>query len=309
MSTVKLVLFVLLGILATLFSGVWLLNSRPRERHNVPTAWQMLVGFITDFLDTLGIGSFAVTATLYRLRKTVADERIPGTMNVGHALPTVAQAFIYITLIEVDARTLLVTIVSAVLGAWLGAGVVIQWPRVWIQRGMGLALLAAAGLLAARLIGFLPAGGTAIALDGLPLVVAVIGTALFGALMMIGVGAYAPIMIMVCLLGMNPKSAFPIMMGACAFLMPTSGIRIVRAGTFDSRAAWGLTIGGIPGVLLAAYIVKELPLELMSWLVLAIVITTAVTILIASTRAEQTPATVTTGPATRVEGDVQTAAQ
>src|SRR5206468_3232111 len=101
------------------------------------------------------------------------------------------------------------------------------------------------------------------ALDGTYLAIALAANFLFGALMMIGVGAYAPIMIMVSLLGMNPEAAFPIMMGSCAFLMPTAGMRIIRAKAYDVRAALGLTIGGIPGVLLAAYIVKKLPLDVL----------------------------------------------
>lgn len=296
MPSIKAALFVLLAVLAAVFLLVWLWNLTSREGWRWPTPYHLVVGFITDFLDTLGIGSFAVTTTLYRLRKVIADELIPGTLNVGHCLPTIAQAFIYIAIIQVDMTTLASTIAAAVLGAWLGAGIVTRWPRQRIQRGMGLALLAAAGLMLARLTHLLPAGGDATGLSGGPLVFALAGNFVFGALMMIGVGAYAPIMIMISLLGMNPTTAFPIMMGSCAFLMPVAGLRIIRAGTYDPQAALGLTIAGVPGVLLAAFIVKELPLDVVRWLVVAVVIYTAITMLRAARQSasEIAPAAVET---------------
>jgi len=281
---VKLILFVLLAVLAVAFCLIWAVDLRRSERAIRPTPYELAVGFITDFLDTLGIGSFAMTTTLYRLRKTIPDELIPGTLNVGHCLPTITQAFIYIAIIDVDAWTLALTILAAVLGACFGAGYVIRWPRRWIQCGMGLALLAAAGLILARLTHLLPPGGQANGLEGTYLGIALIGNFVFGSLMMIGVGAYAPIMIMVSLLGMNAATAFPIMMGSCAFLMPVASMRIIRAGKYDARAAMGLTLAGIPGVLLAAFIVKELPLEVVRWLVVVVVIYTAVSMLLSARR-------------------------
>ncbi len=278
------VLFALLALLAVVFGSVWAWSLSRQRQGGRPTVYQTNVGFITDFLDTLGIGSFSLTTTLYRMRKTVADELIPGTLNVGHGLPTITQAFIYIAIIEVEMRTLVLTILAAIVGAWFGAGIVVHWPRKRIQYGMGLALLAAAGLILARLTQHLPGGGEANGLEGPYLVVALVGNFVFGALMMVGVGAYAPIMIMISLLGMNPTTAFPIMMGSCAFLMPIAGLRIIRAGTYDVRAALGLTLGGIPGVLLAAFIVKELPLDVVRWLVVVVVIYTSLSMLQAARR-------------------------
>lgn len=282
--TAKLILFVMLGLFGAAFALVWV-NDLMRRRHWLrPTWFHAFVGFITDFLDTLGIGSFAVTTTLYRPARVVLDERIPGTLNVGHCLPTIVQALIYITIVEVDITTLLLTIAASVVGATFGAGVVAHWPRRQIQVGMGLALLVAALFILARLVNLLPAGGDATGLDGVQLLAACVGNFIFGALMTIGVGAYAPIMVMISILGMNPKTAFPIMMGSCAFLMPVAGIRFIRADAYDRAAALGLTLAGIPAVLIAALLVKELPLDVVRWMVVMIVVYTALAMLAAAVK-------------------------
>jgi len=121
-------------------------------------------------------------------------------------------------------------------------------------------------------------------LQGGWLIFAIACNFMLGSLMTLGIGLYAPCMIVVCLLGMNPKAAFPIMMGSCAFLMPVASARFVRERAFDVRAALGLLLGGIPAVLIAAFLVKSLPLTAVRWLVVVVVIYTAVTLLMAARR-------------------------
>jgi uncharacterized membrane protein YfcA len=249
-----------------------------------PTPLQTAIGFVTNFFDTLGIGSFAPTTALFRMWRLVPVEKIPGTLNVGSSLPAVVQAFIYIVIIEVDALTLTVLIAASVLGAWLGAGVVAGWPRRRVQIGMGLALLTASALLTAGSLQLVPAGGTAVTLRGTPLVLATLGNFMLGALMTLGIGLYGPCLIMLSLLGMNPKAVFPIMMGSCAFLMPTASIRFIREEAYSLRAALGLAIGGVPAVFLAAYVVKSLPLTAVRWIVIVVVLYTAVTLLVGALR-------------------------
>ncbi|MCC6418354.1 MAG: sulfite exporter TauE/SafE family protein [Gemmataceae bacterium] len=279
MPAAKTALLILLGVIGVLFCAVWAGELTRRRGWRVPTPFQGLVGFISDFLDTLGIGSYATTTALYRLRGVVPDEKIPGTLNVGHTLPTIAQALIYITILEIEMMTLVLLIGAAVLGAWLGAGVVTRLPRHRIQVGMGIALLVATGFILGRLLDLFPEGGHALGLDGVLLAAGLAGNFVFGALMTIGIGAYAPIMIMVSLLGMNQKAAFPIMMGSCAFLMPVASVRFIRTEAYDARAALGLALAGVPAVLLAAFIVKDLPLDVVRWLVVVVVVYTATTML------------------------------
>jgi uncharacterized membrane protein YfcA len=281
MPTLKQALFLALGG----FGVFWvLLFWRGLAEHGksapVTTSGRLLgVGFITNFFDTLGIGSFATTTSFYKLWRLVNDRLIPGTLNVGHTPPTIAQAFIYITIVQVDMVTLVLMIAAAVLGAWLGAGVVSHWPKRKVQMGMGICLLGAAALMLMKQLDWMPGGGEATALAGVKLGIGLVGNFVLGALMTLGIGLYGPCMILISLLGMAPTTAFPIMMGACAFLMPVASARFVQAKSYDPPAALGLALGGIPAVLIAAFIVKSLPLSAVRWLVVVVVVYTALALL------------------------------
>ena len=247
---------------------------------DVKPTWQFnLIGFVTNFFDTLGIGSFATTTTIVRQWRLSKDELLPGTLNMGHALPVIAQAIIYTRLVPVDPTTLLLMIVAAVLGSYVGAGVVSGWSRRNIQLGMGGALLAAATLMLLSQLNLMPGGGTLLKIEGTRLALGLLGNFVLGTLMTVGIGLYAPCLILVSLLGMNPTAAFPIMMGSCAFLMPIGALRFARADKVDWRAALGFTLGGIPAVLIAASIVGSLPLSYVRWLVIIVVVYTSVTML------------------------------
>ena len=285
----KFTLIAALVLLAVVYVSVLVMSVRrtrttaPQEPGRdgswLPTPLQALIGFVTNFFDTLGIGNFAPTTAWYRYTKLVPDDLIPGTMNVGHTLPVMLMAFLYLEIVEVETVTLLCMIASAVVGAWLGAGVVSRLPKKRIQIGMGGALIVAALLLTAFQFDLKLEGAQALGLEWPRLIPACLVIGMLGALMTIGVGLYAPCMILVSLMGMNPVAAFPIMMGACAFLMPFASTRFVLSGRQRMRAALGLTLGGLPAVLIAALLVKSLPLYALKWLVVVVVLFTAVQML------------------------------
>ena len=253
--------------------------ARQREDLRWPTPAEILVGLVTDFLDALGIGSFASTTAIYKLRRMVPDELIPGTLNVGHTPSALTESLIFVTAIVVDPVLLVSVVGSATLGAWLGAGVVARLPRRAIQVFMGVALIVAGAVFAAVNLGMLPGGGTAMTLDGWKFAVAVGVNFVLGALMSVGIGLYAPCMITLALLGMHPLAAFPIMMGACALLQPVASLQFFRTGRFAWGPSLGLTLGGVIGVLVAAYIVKSLPLYALRWLVLVVIAYAAIAML------------------------------
>jgi uncharacterized membrane protein YfcA len=307
--TPKAGLFVALAIFFVAYLAAWVLylgrarrrlpEDDPAVERGAPAPLHLAIGFVTNFFDTLGIGSFATTTSLFRMRRVVEDRLIPGTLNVGHTAPTVAQAFIYISIVAADMTTLVAMIAASVAGAWLGAGIVAGWSRTKVQIGMGLALLVAASLMLATQLGLFPVGGEAIGVQGARLGVGVSGNFALGALMTLGIGLYAPCMILVSLLGMSPKVAFPIMMGSCAFLMPVGSMRFIRKDCYALRPALGLAIGGVPGVLLAAFIVKSLPLDKVRWLVIVVVVYTALTMLRSAFTAPRAASTITLPPPDR----------
>jgi uncharacterized membrane protein YfcA len=272
-----------LAILTIGYIGFWFAYTQ-RERLNA--ALHLAIGFVTNFFDTLGIGSFATTTSMYKLWKLVPDQQIPGTLNVGHAINAIVQSFIYITIVEVEFRTLALMILAAIGGSWLGAGIVAGLPRRKVQIGMGMALLGAAILMAMTALNVFPGGGTALALAGPRLIAGLAGNFMLGALMTLGIGLYAPCMILVSLLGMNPIAAFPIMMGSCAFLMPVASVQFIRKERYALSPAVALSLGGIPAVLLAALIVRSLSLNYVRWLVVVVVVYAA-TAMLRSARAEK----------------------
>ncbi|MFL6604262.1 MAG: sulfite exporter TauE/SafE family protein [Steroidobacteraceae bacterium] len=284
MNIGTLILLCALGALTLWYIVRWYLLERTRARDpavdpSLPGPADGAIGFVANFFDTLGIGSFATTTAMFKFRRKPSDEQIPGTLNVGNALPTVSEALIFITAVTVDLTTLISMIAAAVLGAWLGVGVVARLPRRAIQVGMGVALLISAFLFLTRNLGWMPGGGEAVGLHDGRLLFAISVNFVLGALMMLGVGLYAPCLILVSLLGMNPLAAFPIMMGACAFLMPIGGARFIQVNRYSLRSALGLTLGGIPGVLAAAFIVKSLPMTWLRWLVTFVVLYAALLML------------------------------
>ena len=271
-------IFTTLALFTLAYLAIWTraLLPLPDKRPNLPA---LLTGFVTNFFDTLGIGSFATTTSIFKFTRMVPDQLIPGTLNAGHTLPTIFQAFIYIAVIEVDSTTLLLMIAGAVLGSWFGAGWVARLPKRNVQLGVGGALLFACVALLLRQFDLFPAGGDALGLTGGKLLTAVVLNCFFAAISTFGIGFYAPCMTLVGLLGMNPTAAFPIMMGSSAFLMPVASARFVLHGRYAPAVALGLTLGGLLGVPLAAFVVKSLPLTALRWLVIVVILYAAVRML------------------------------
>ena len=291
--TAKVGLLVALVLVNIAFVIGWLLAVRRHHLHGRPDPADVAIGAFTAFLDTLGIGSFAPTTALFKFRGKPADELIPGTLNVGLNPAAFLETFLFITVVAVQPALLVCMVASAAAGAWLGAGVVSRMRRRSIQLFMGVALLIAAFFFAMRnvhelsvrhgdfahFLDIFPPGGEAFGLAGWRFAFAVAVSFVLGALMCIGIGNYAPLMIMLSLLGMHPLAAFPIMMGSDGMLQPVASLGFFRSGRFGHVAALGLTVGSIFGVLVAFYIVKQLPLTMMRWLVTAVVTYAALSML------------------------------
>lgn len=278
----------LIRILLVAFTGFFSFNffkdytkaKANNEVEEVSATKGIVTGFITDFLDTLGIGSFAPTVALFNAFKlNVNDRLIPGTLNVGHTIPVVFEALIFTTVIEVDPVTLFALLAASVVGSYLGAGFISKMDERKIQIVMGIALALTALIMLASQVGIFPVGGEATALSGTKLVIGIIGNFILGALMTAGVGLYSPCMAMVYFLGMSPAVAFPIMMGSCAMLMPVASSKFIKEQAYAKKTSLLVTIGGVVGVFIAAFIVKSLPLDILKWLVILVITYTSITML------------------------------
>ena len=240
------------------------------------------IGFVANFADTLGIGSFAIVVAMSKaLKLNVKDKHIPGMLNVSCTVPAVLEALIFITSVKVDPITLLSLLIAAAAGSVIGAKIISKLDESIVQIVMGVALFITGIVMFCGLpwINLMPGGGTALGLNGTKLIIGIVGNFILGALMTAGIGLYAPCMAMLYLLGMSERAAYPIMMGSCAMLLPFSGMEFIKEGQYPRKSSLGITIGGIFGVLIAAFIVKSLPINILKVLVICVIFYTATTML------------------------------
>ena len=226
-ASVTVVLLFILAVLGFVFLFFFVGDLRKnRENMEKETSFFLgsLISFVINFFDVFGIGNFAPGASLYKGLKQTDDRLIPGTLNVACTIPVIAEAFLFIHGVRVEPLTLVSMIVSAMVGAWVGAGFISRLSKEKIQLVMGVAMT---------------------------LIIAVIGNFFLGAVMTAGVGLYAPCLALVCLLGINVSVAFPIMMGACAYLMPVASIRFIKQNSYNRKLALGGNIFGTIAVILA----------------------------------------------------------
>ncbi|MGC5427979.1 sulfite exporter TauE/SafE family protein [Aeromonas veronii bv. sobria] len=252
-----------------------------------------LIGGVANFLDTLGVGSFAVKTACYKQFKLIDDRVLPGTLNGQCVLPTVTQSLIFVGAVAVEPLTLISMMMAAAAGAAWGARHVASFDRQTIRLVMAISLLVVAGLIFAGLLGLFPVGGDAMVLSGYKLAIALLGNFIFGVLMNVGIGLFAPCMTLVYLLGMNPLAAFPIMMGSTAVLSVFSAGTFIRKGAFDAKAVLAVAIFGPIGVVLAAMLVKSMDMEMLKWLVAFIVIYTSWTMYASWRAARRSPVQLT----------------
>lgn len=273
----------LLVIVAIYFSKLYFKDAMARkDEDNANPIAAFIIGFIGDFLDTLGIGSFATETAALKFSKQIDDKLLPGTLNVANTLPAMLEAMIFIRVVDVETFTLVTLITASVLGAYIAAGIIAKLPKRTVKIVMGFALIAVAIIMIVSELGLIARlgdGNNSIGLHGLPLVIGAIVFFVLGALMSAGVGLFAPAMATVYLLGLSPLVAFPIMMGSCAFLMPVGSIKFIKEKAYAPKLSLFITFGGLIGVALAAGIVKSLDLSMLTKVVIGVVIVTGVTML------------------------------
>ena len=241
-----------------------------------------IIGAVTDFFDTWGIGCFATTQAGFKFTNTCKDELMPGTLNVGHTIPVVTEALLFFSFVDIDSKTLYLMIAAAVAGALVGASIVCKWNLKMVRIALGCALFGLAIVMACKNAGIGPFGlvGTELGLRGAKLVIGLVVNFFLGALMMVGFGLYIPCTALILLLGMEVGAAFPIMMGSCAFLMVASGFKFVKEGKYDRKAALTLNISGCVGVVIAYLLMKYMfSLKTLTYIICVVMLYTSYTFL------------------------------
>ena len=271
---IQVILLLSMGSLGLLMAGhLYRHRINPFKRF----ATGFWIGLLTDMLDTMGIGSFATTTTFYKMTHLVEDDRkIPGTMNAIHAIPVLLQAFCFITVVKVEASTLIPMAIASFIGALVGPLLTKNWNTRTIQRILGTLLIIAAFFIIYRLV-FNPGSDNSTAIHGLSgiwLVIGILYNFIIGILMTLGLGNYAPELIFFSLMGLSPAIAMPVMMLDAAMIMTASATQFIR----EKRVAWegsaGMVLGGIIGVLIAVRFLTSLDLNVLKQFVVLIVLFT-----------------------------------
>ena len=237
-----------------------------------------IIGCITNLLDTWGIGSYATTQAGFKFTKSSPDETIPGTLNVGDTFPVTLEALLFFSFVDIDPLTLVLMLAASVVGALIGAGIVCKWNLKMVRLGLGVGLLILAIVLACKNAGIGPFGvsGEALGLTGIKLIIGIVVNFFLGALMMIGVGLYAPCMALCAALGMNIGTAFPIMMGSCAFLMNAACFKFIKEGKYDRKAALCLAVFGCVGVFIAYKVACFFSLKTLTYIICVVMVYTSI---------------------------------
>ena len=275
LMALRAILASLLGVYYVTFFKDYNQVKKAGELDDISVVKVGVLGWVANFFDTLGIGSFAIIVAANKFFKIgIKDKELPGFLNVGCCFPVMCEAFIFTTVIKVEPLTLFSMLIAAAVGSYVGAGIIAKLDEAKIQLVMGIALLITAILMFCSKMGYSSGGGNAIGLSGMGLVIGVIGNAILGALMTAGVGLFAPCMALCYFLGLSSQVVFPIMMGSCAMLQPVSSVKFIKEGAYPRKASLVVSICGAIGVLVAAFIVKSLDVEILKWLVMAVLVYT-----------------------------------
>jgi uncharacterized membrane protein YfcA len=232
-----------------------------------------LLSAVTNFFDTLGIGSFAPTMAWMRFRRMVPDQRIPMTMLAGYTPSTFVQSIIFLILlgVGVDPVLLIGSAAAVAAGAYFGVPLAVGSSVRTVQLFVAAALLLAASFYSLSNLGLMPAGGSASSLPLAETLIAIAASFIFGALLNFGIGNYAPTLAMLSLMGLDPRLVFPIMATGSTLAGAAAATRLVKLADLDLRIVLSLAVGSIPAVLIAAFLVKEMDLVLLRWLVVVVV--------------------------------------
>jgi len=235
---------------------------------------------IIFFLSSIGVSDFAVSTVFYRKAKLITDKLLPGTLNTQCVIPVAAMALTFISTIKVDTLTLSICIISQVIGAYFGSRFISKLSLKSIRKLIGTGLIIATTFIIASKLSLIPSGGTAFALSPIKLAIAAMLLSIFGALNNMGIGSYAPTMVTVYALGMDPVAAFPIIMGASTFSIPIGSIQFIKRKEYSRKITLFAATFGLLGVLVGVCFIRKLDISMLQWLIAAILLYSGTSMLI-----------------------------
>ncbi|MGY3766577.1 sulfite exporter TauE/SafE family protein [Vagococcus vulneris] len=275
---ISLIVLVSLSYSIFLFKDIY--THRAELKSEKPSSkWLPVSSFVIFFLSTFGISDFAISTVVYSKLGWVDIKKLPGTLNTQGAIPFAVMALSYVSSVNVGIKTLIVCIISQMVGAYIGPRIVVNLSEISIKRVLSIGLLVAACLIFAGQMGWIKSTGMATELYGWKLLTASLALFTFGMLNNIGIGSFSVTMVTVYLLGMDPLAAFPIMMGACTFSIPIGSMQFIKYGRYNRKITLSSAIFGIVGVLTAVLLVQSLATYMLKWLVIIVLLYSSYTMM------------------------------
>ena len=239
--------------------------------------YNSILALVANFLDVEGIGTHAVNAIGFKMGRSVEDSNIPGTMNVGAAVPCCLAAFLFYPISRVDGMTIILLIIPAVLGAFTMSGVIGKMNLLGVRllMGTGLVIMSIFMFVKGFSLGNVDFEGNSVTLTGGQLAIAMICSLIFGGLMNIGVGYYAPMIAILSMLGLDVTSSLTIVFGATSMLLAFGNApMLIKIGKFDMVTVITQLFLGSLGVVAAYMLQKHLPIHIMTIVIAVAVLVT-----------------------------------
>jgi uncharacterized membrane protein YfcA len=231
------------------------------EKHVLsPRAKKQLCGcgILSFFLDTIGVGSFAVNIAIGKTFGLIKDRALPAFANGAQVLPGAVSALFFMKFIPVDAVTLFSLVMATTVGGALGGVLISSLNTHYLKIVMIMAFVSIALLLIATEFRLVSIGGSATALSGSKLWMASLLMVVSGALTAAGVGLFAMTQAVLFLFGMSPIVAFPIMTVAGAVSQPVTSMVFSYKNEIPQKESLIVGVAGLIGVALALPLVANL---------------------------------------------------
>ena len=241
------------------------------------------IGFVSNLLDTVGIGSFAVIVAMRRILGVMPDDvKLIGSMNIQAVITALAQMLIFLHYIQLDLTTMLVAIAMITLGGFLSGLFATRIKTSLVRIIMLIAFIITGILLFLIQMDILSFLNNSHAIKGMRLIFFAIFMLIAGSLPAFGVGYYSLVKTSIFLFGVNPIIAFPIMATASSYQMPVTAITFMRSGKFYARSSILLAVFGVIGVFIAAPLISFVDPYTLKWILFVVVIYNIITLAIPS---------------------------